>query len=304
MENPEKLPILEHSEENKDILLERESLEARLKSKVHTIFTENRHTPTVREGGEKKEVEYLMDEIKEHDGKLFVMVHPFFEENDRMPDVYAEEIAKNGGLKKRFDECNKKIDMMLADKDRMPMVILEDRRFMDACVRHCLKDSIEMPRDVYLLQTLAGMGTLFLEPPVDTVLPSDVHPRVIEDYRDRISYAGKDDPIRSEAMQFLADRYRYMSWDYLTSIFKVMGVKEVHLGGKYLDIHADEENGGELSLSRCLGEAYDHMSFMVDRKNKEMEIKLSDIVFPYKESDLVGIPTLAERSRKGKEKSE
>jgi hypothetical protein len=237
----------------------------------------------------------LAKELQEHNGELIVLVHPFFEDDSEMPRPYRNEMAKTDVLQMKLEECNKAMEAMLTDPDRPPMIILEGRSSMDACLKHCLEHNIDLPRDVYLLPTFDGMGTLFLEPPKDPEYQgpgSHVHPLVIENYRDWITSTKKDHPRRSPIMNTLSNRYRAWSWKQVTHLLSGLGAKDIKLGGKYLDATEDEK--GEKSLSRCLGEAYDFLDNLQD-DFPGLKVSLTNATFPFKSQDLDNVVRLAEK---------
>ncbi len=274
-----------------------ESVEDRLRSKMHTIFDEDLRTLSVREGG-KTELECLAEEILEYDGKLSALMHPLFENDTSIPHPYQVEMASNAALKKRLEDCNVIIDAMLASSGRMPLIIFEDRNHMDACVQHCLTRGIDIPRDIYFIPTLKEMGTPLVKPITESEGVEEIHPLVVEAYSDRVSTKEENRSLRSPVMEYVANRYKFGSWAYVTSILHDIGARKIFLGGKYLDVQNREEGK---TLDRCLGEAFDLMKFITETHIPDLEVELTKATFPLTRDELSDVKTLTQRFREMKE---
>lgn len=140
------------------------SQEMQLQSRTHLItLAEGEAHPFIAETKEGQ-LDLLVKEIKDHEGKLEILVHPFCEEYGVLPQAYKEELAKGGDLSKNLVECNRQINELLTNPDRPPLLILEDRKHLDAYVAHCISHDLNPNRDAWLMPTFGGMGTLFLRP--------------------------------------------------------------------------------------------------------------------------------------------
>lgn len=258
-----------------------------LRSRIHTLFDEKRRdNPTIREGGIKAELEHLADEIEKHKGKVVILMHPFFEKHSLDRSPFADEIRDVPGEKEIFDECNRNIDVLLSSTDRPPIIILEDRRHMGSCFKHCVEHSISLDRDVYIVPTFVERGTVYFGPVMDHDESGEVHPLVVENYLKRVEEVAEDDPIRSPAMDDVAGSYRAKSWFYLLAVLEELGAKVITLGGKYLDICDDFEEG-KPDFNRCLGEAYTYMNFLVADTDLKLKVDIGDgITYPLSRDDI------------------
>ncbi len=279
--------------------------EEKLRSKVHLIFGEHRHDFAKREGeaGEGSEglheIEHLATELMESEGKLSLLVHPFCPYGEKMPSPYDWAVDELPELKERLERCDEAFDTMLADPNRPPLIILEDRKHLDACIKRCLERGIDMPRDVYLIPTMENWGVPFIGPPRDSEDVTDnTHPLVIESYGNHVhknkGRSAKGKSVVSPVMEHVSDRYKKGSWGFIAGMLKAIGTKEINIGGKYLDIAPNAQ--GEQILQRCLGEVYDFMK-LTTASIDGLEVHLTDATFPLGRKDLAGAITLLDEQQ-------
>jgi len=96
-------------------------------------------------------------------------------------------------------------------------------------------------------------------------------------------------------MDTISAKYKVKTWTFFVAILKNAGVKEITLGGKYLDTQ-DEEKGMK-SMTRCLGEAYDFVASTAARL-EGIKVNLSDVSFPLKSDNLDNIIMFKGRLKK------
>ncbi len=248
------------------------AIEQEIRSKIHNLEFSG-------EGIEARN--NLAQELQQSEGKLMLLMHPFYEEQETMPSAYLQQMQESPDFRQRLIDCNSAIDSTLAEVRQMPLVIFEDRTHSESCFSHCVQKQINLSGNVYMMTSLKGMGTPLMEDKRMTGI-GEVSPLVVEKYRRR-THLNKGTPqgFKSPLMNQLTVKYITTAWANLLGSFRNLGVKEIYLGGKYLDTRSVSD--GTENLDRCLGEVYNYMDLLTKKGIVEgVSVKFTDMTFPKK----------------------
>lgn len=223
----------------------------------------------------------LASEVEKSEGKAVLLVHPFYEEHANLTDI-AKRYTQDEKYIERLKECNKKIDELLTQSDRPPLIILEERTRLDAIIEHCILKGITLGKNVFLVESVEDRSTPFVEYSEDKNM---IHPIVFEEYSKR-KFATAEPKISCPPLEMLADEYRHRSWAMMYAILNITKVTDLEIGGKLL---TSKEDGGiedEQVWQRCVGEAYTALSWFSDALEKDkINIKINETTFPARVSD-------------------
>ncbi len=254
-----------------------ESKEDLIRSKFHQMVIESELGPRIDFGD-------LKEQVADSNGTLCVLMHPFYEDVEGVPSQYKKEAPET--FEKSLQAFNYEIESFLRESS-IPTIILEQRDAMGATINRCVTDGVLPNRDLYLLPTMKNYGTPFLPNGFKGPLP---HPAVIENHRLWAGKHGFDARYISPVLYAMDNKEAHRSWVVLRNLMiDHLGVKKVLLAGKYIDIQ--EDSIGRY-LGRCLGEAFNYMDFLAHENSEqaEFEVALSDLSFPQKPEELVGVP--------------
>jgi len=235
----------------------------------------------------------LKEQIQERGGQVLILMHPFYEDVAGLLPAMQGDSQQAQGLRSTLEIFDTAIELWLSDMKK-PTIILEQRDFMNATADRCVAKEIVPNRNIYTIPTVKKNGTPFFPfvcENVDTMNLGVIHPAVIENHREWVGRNGYGKEYQSAAMRNVDNSTTTLSWAVLHHILvDSLGVKKVFLGGKYIDV-VESENGD--FLGKCLGEAYNYMDLLSHSfKEAELEVVLSDAIFPATKEGLKGTPLL------------
>jgi hypothetical protein len=192
----------------------------------------------------EQEVKELKSAVESSDGKIAVFIHPYSERHLPTPEFNSEERAGIESYEKAFET-------FIRENGSMPLVIMEVDFRVSSTEK--LVGALSPSQKIYYLRTRfeedAGEGGITLAAPSF-------------DY-------------------FVGGTKRQGSWEQMRHVFKYLGVKEVTVGGMYLDdsSRAGKPESGPDAYSYCVAQVWRNL-------DKDFEVAVSPITFPLSGSNV------------------